>query len=113
MTTTGKSVEESKLIHEDDLPEDMTQTEYDAWFETSYVPGGVGCRVGYWPLPGKSVEEMAREINCECGDEIRWSDYSTREHEDWVGYRCRGCGKLFTGQEIRAKYAELKGEGDE
>jgi hypothetical protein len=37
---------ETDYMHEDDLPEDMTADEYDRWYEQSYVPGGVGCRVG-------------------------------------------------------------------
>lgn len=33
-------------MHEDELPDDMTDAEYKQWFENSYVPDGVGCRVG-------------------------------------------------------------------
>lgn len=33
-------------MHEDDLPEDMPQADYDEWYEQSFVPDGVGCRVG-------------------------------------------------------------------
>ena len=35
-------------VHEDDLP-DMTDEQYAAWFEVSYVPDGVGCRMGPKP----------------------------------------------------------------
>lgn len=34
------------MMHEDELPEDMTDAEYDAWFAHSHVPDGVGCRMG-------------------------------------------------------------------
>lgn len=33
-------------IHEDELPEDISEELYAAWFARSWVPGGVGCRVG-------------------------------------------------------------------
>lgn len=32
-------------VHEDELPA-MTDEQYDAWFAVSYVPDGVGCRIG-------------------------------------------------------------------
>jgi hypothetical protein len=32
-------------VHEDELPI-MTDEEYAAWFALSYVPDGVGCRMG-------------------------------------------------------------------
>ena len=35
-----------QMIHEDELPAGMTQDEYDAWYENSHVPDGVGCRMG-------------------------------------------------------------------
>lgn len=34
------------MMFEDELPEDMTDAEYDTWFENSHVPDGVGCRMG-------------------------------------------------------------------
>jgi hypothetical protein len=34
------------FVHEDKLPEDFTDEDYSEWFEMSYVPGNVGCRVG-------------------------------------------------------------------
>lgn len=33
-------------MHEDELPRNMSDEEYDAWYEHSHVPGWVGCRVG-------------------------------------------------------------------
>ena len=34
------------LMNEDELPEDITDAEYSAWFARSFIPGGIGCRVG-------------------------------------------------------------------
>jgi len=46
--------------YEDELPEDMPQVEYDAWFEQSRIVEGV--RVGpKWPTIG-SAEESSREV---------------------------------------------------
>lgn len=33
-------------MHEDELPADMPRKDYDEWFKRSWIPGGVGCRVG-------------------------------------------------------------------
>ena len=33
------------IINEDELPE-MTEEEYDEWYENSYVQDNVGCHVG-------------------------------------------------------------------
>ena len=33
-------------VFEDELPEDMTDADYDEWYGFSCVPGNVGCRVG-------------------------------------------------------------------
>lgn len=33
-------------MHEDDLPVDMPQADYDKWYARSFVPDGIGCRVG-------------------------------------------------------------------
>ena len=35
-----------KVIHEDTLPEDISDELYAKWFALSYIPDGVGCRVG-------------------------------------------------------------------
>lgn len=35
-----------EYMHEDELPEDMPQADYDEWYARSFVPGGVGCRIG-------------------------------------------------------------------
>ena len=34
------------VVYEDDLPDDMTDEQYENWYRTSYVPDGLGCRVG-------------------------------------------------------------------
>lgn len=34
------------IMFEDDLPIDLTHAEYEKWYAKSFVPGGVGCRVG-------------------------------------------------------------------
>lgn len=36
----------TEYMHEDELPEDIPQADYDEWYKRSYVPDGVGCRVG-------------------------------------------------------------------
>jgi hypothetical protein len=33
-------------MHEDELPDDMTSEEYSEWFDKSWIPDGIGCRVG-------------------------------------------------------------------
>ena len=33
-------------MFEDELPDDLTDLEYNLWFKKSYIPDGVGCRVG-------------------------------------------------------------------
>ena len=33
-------------IHEDELPNDLTDDEYEWWFKNSHVPDGVSCRMG-------------------------------------------------------------------
>jgi hypothetical protein len=33
------------LIFEDELPE-MTDEQYSDWYDKSFIPGGIGCRVG-------------------------------------------------------------------
>lgn len=33
-------------MHEDELPENMPQSDYDEWYERSFVPDGLGVRVG-------------------------------------------------------------------
>ena len=35
-----------RMIFEDSLPDDLTDDEYNIWYEHSFVPDGVGCRVG-------------------------------------------------------------------
>jgi len=47
-----------EVVFEDELPEDMTDEEYDKWYETSYVPDGVGCRMRPWL--GLSIETIQR-----------------------------------------------------
>lgn len=37
---------ERKYMHEDELPEDMPQADYDEWYKRSFVLDGVGGRVG-------------------------------------------------------------------
>ena len=32
-------------VHEDELPP-MTDEQYDSWFALSYLPNGIGCRIG-------------------------------------------------------------------
>lgn len=39
-------VRTQEQVHEDTLPESMTDAEYDAWYEHSGVQDGVGCRTG-------------------------------------------------------------------
>ena len=34
------------VVHEDDLPVDISDDLYAKWFALSYVPDGVGCRCG-------------------------------------------------------------------
>lgn len=34
------------LIHEDDLPEKISDEQYAKWFAVSFIPDGVGCRMG-------------------------------------------------------------------
>jgi len=34
-----------EIMHEDELPQ-MSDAEYSEWYEKSYIPGCVGCRVG-------------------------------------------------------------------
>jgi hypothetical protein len=43
---TPQRVMEGDLMHEDELPENMPQADYDKWYAQSFVPDGVGCRVG-------------------------------------------------------------------
>lgn len=45
-----------QMIHEDELPAGMTQDEYDAWYENSHVPDGVGCRMGPKLAPNALAE---------------------------------------------------------
>ncbi len=33
-------------VHEDELPKSITDEQYAAWYKRSWIPGGVGCRVG-------------------------------------------------------------------
>ena len=33
-------------VHEDELPSGISQEDYDKWYAQSWVPDGVGCRVG-------------------------------------------------------------------
>lgn len=35
-----------ELINEDELPTELSDYEYAQWFKHSFIPGGVGCRVG-------------------------------------------------------------------
>lgn len=58
----GKLMTE-KLIHEDELPDDMTQKEYDEWYKKSYIPGGVGCRVGVRPEKSKYLVVSAEWLD--------------------------------------------------
>lgn len=34
------------IMHEDELPRNMTDRQYNQWFQHSHVPGWVGCRMG-------------------------------------------------------------------
>lgn len=34
------------IMHEDELPREMTDAEYNAWYAHSHVPAWVGCRMG-------------------------------------------------------------------
>jgi hypothetical protein len=34
------------MMFEDELPDDMTNDDYDEWYKWSRVPDGVGCRMG-------------------------------------------------------------------
>jgi hypothetical protein len=34
-----------ELVFEDELPE-LTDEEYDVWYQASFIPDGGGCRVG-------------------------------------------------------------------
>ncbi len=34
------------FMYEDDLPADMPRSDYDKWYEKSYVPYSVGVRIG-------------------------------------------------------------------
>lgn len=51
-------------IHEDTLPEDMSDADYGEWFGRSFVPGNVGCRVGPPVQRIASAETMDSAINC-------------------------------------------------
>lgn len=37
---------QERFMYEDDLPANMPRKDYDDWYAKSYVPGGVGVRVG-------------------------------------------------------------------
>ena len=44
---TGNRMKLESIMYEDELPDEMTQEQYDAWYEKSFILGGrVGVRVG-------------------------------------------------------------------
>ncbi len=63
-----------RFINEDELPKSITDEQYAAWFKLSWIPDGVGCRVGPpvdldgnlltpTPVAGlPTAEELAQEI---------------------------------------------------
>jgi len=53
---------EKDLIHEDELPPDISQEDYDRWYAQSFVPDGVGCRVGPRLNTPTTAAVEAREI---------------------------------------------------
>ena len=44
------------IMHEDELPADITAIEYSEWYKKSFIPGGVGVRVG--PVVGLTMTEI-------------------------------------------------------
>ncbi len=42
-------------VHEDELPT-MTDEQYAAWFAVSYIPDGIGCRMGPALTPNVGLE---------------------------------------------------------
>lgn len=55
---------EGAPIHEDTLPEDMSDEDYGEWFGRSFVPGGVGCRVGPPVQRVVPAERLDSAITC-------------------------------------------------
>lgn len=49
-------------IHEDTLPDDMSDADYGEWFGRSFVPGNVGCRMG--PPVVRVQEQPATTRDC-------------------------------------------------
>ncbi len=52
----------SMNVHEDELPP-MIDAQYSAWFALSFVPGGVGCRMGPTVGPdGELAGKLGRSV---------------------------------------------------
>lgn len=60
-----EAAQPTAYMHEDELPADMPKEDYDKWYEQSWIPNGVGCRVGpRYPFESAqvAVEAAAEEI---------------------------------------------------
>jgi hypothetical protein len=72
-------------IHEDELPSNMPKEDYDKWFAQSWIPDGVGCRVGpRYPFEATqvAVEEMAKEF-----EYAAWKGFNQSDSQFEKGYR--------------------------
>jgi hypothetical protein len=73
------------FVHEDKLPEDFTDEDYNEWFKMSYILAIIGCRVG---PPVRKLETIQDEKKPEMNDiliENRIMKKALKRIEKWFG----------------------------
>ena len=104
-------------VNEDELPP-MTDEQYDAWFALSYVPDGVGCRMG----PAIEVDRprkrpSAATTTCILAQEtykpgdpapegyLAWHEWAETQHKAGLRQKaCGKCGHLLYPQELSEEF---------
>ncbi len=104
-----------QYINEDELPKSITDEQYAAWFKLSWIPDGVGCRVGPpvdldgnlltpTPVAGLPEGDTPEEIAEVC----RAIDYFHTEPKDRPSSNINGCRLSEAHGYTLASFAERR-----